>query len=235
MLEPSDKKFVVKTHLLISSLIALVAVGLLFVARPLSNVIINFLGGGGSKNVAGDTPVVIIGGSLDFKATLSTPWTPTTPGSVTQYSFTPASGDGIETITVKRNYKNNGSDDGDPTTDLMGLGVTDASTWNVIESTTFDTGTATTAATSIAFSQSPNQVVLTLLNTATGFLCLDSSTNTISYGQVSGCSDAKKIHLSVVNLTASDSNGSQATGTFNCIDTNGDQGKCRVVFRGPVK
>ena len=139
MLEPSDKKFVVKTHLLISSLIALVAVGLLFVARPLSNVIINFLGGGGSKNVAGDTPVVIIGGSLTFTST--SPWTPI-PGSPTQYS-TPSGP--IQTIALKSDYTKSGNDK-DPTFDLMGLVVSGASSWKVDE---FTSSSSTTPATTI--------------------------------------------------------------------------------------
>ena len=139
MLEPSDKKFVVKTHLLISSLIALVAVGLLFVARPLSNVIINFLGGGGSKNVAGDTPVVIIGGSMKFKDEDQTDaavfWVPVTANQV--YSLTPTYP--ITTIAVKvKSAPDSGDsykDDQKLATDLIRIDITQDASWEIDEYT----------------------------------------------------------------------------------------------------
>ena len=188
---------------------------------------------------SGDTPVVLIGGSLTFKAGDSSyPWAPIS--GTTTYQATPNYA--IKTIVVKQDTGAGG--DGGAASDKLRVDVSNATSWEVDEYISpaggSPAGTPDVEVASISgVSSAPNAVSPIYLKPVRGFLCpAPTGATTISaikYGLTSGCPESQApapdlISFSKVSITV---NGQpQPTATLACLGTSDPQGKCRIVFRG---
>lgn len=217
MMTPEDKKFVTQRFFLWGSFFVLA-----------SSLVAAFLLGGSvgairslfvkTAGASGDTPVVLIGGSLKFQARdTSYPWKMDTP---TTYHVSPNYP--VQSIVIKAKQVGTSGDDDDPTTDQLRANVSNATSWEVDEFITQQGAPDLQVAslTSLGY-----EINLTALN---GYLC--SGGTTISYGQQPGCVD--QVVVSKVTLTVTEGDGPQQWGSINCVDSNNNPGKCRIVFRG---
>lgn len=207
----------------ITQRIALVGLGVLVLGSTLVGA---FFLGGSVKAIrtlflkvtpaaTGDTPLVLVGASLNFIARDATyPWL---QDSATTYHMSPNYP--VKTIVIKAK-----SDDpeGDPTTDRLRADVSNAASWEVDEFITQPDGSAAKVASITSMGYQINLA-------ATGTLCPGGST--ISYGRNPGCVDA--ITFNSVSLTVTTQGGATVTwGTIKCVDSNNTPGKCKIVFRG---
>jgi hypothetical protein len=175
----------------------------------------------------GDTPVVLVGDSMIFRAGTS-PWQTDSP---TEYHVSPSYPVAAIAIKAKSNDDPDTppSSDGDIQSDRLRFDISSGSTWEIDE---FVQGSTQPVA---ALTPQGNAIYLDLKDTS-GFLCpVNNAAGTaikeVRYGHVSDCSD--HIQFSSISLTISVSGQPQAQGTLNCIDQNNQPGICRIVFRGP--
>jgi hypothetical protein len=177
---------------------------------------------------SGDTPVVLIGGTLTFNAGDSTyPWTPV---SGPPFQMTPNYA--IKAIVVKQD-KNSSGDGG---SDKLRVDVSSAASWEVDEYISV-AGVDVKAASITGVATPPNTPSPIYLNLVTGYLCPGSAPITvITYGNAAGCPAPPAapapdpIKFSKVSITV---NGQPLpTATLACYDASDPQGQCRIVFRG---
>jgi hypothetical protein len=192
---------------------------------------------------SGDTPVILVGGSMTFKAgAYQTPqsWSTVTAGQ--EYSVAPSYQ--ISTIVVKATAPadGDGSNPGDanPTTDKLRLDVSTASSWEIDE---FTSAYGSNPVTKIFPKQNGaiTEIHLALLDT-NGTLCPVNSANMkrISYSPTKQCPaqgslpDATFSQVSVtLNGDVTAAGTPQPSGTLNCVDSAGDPlGKCRIALKG---
>jgi hypothetical protein len=180
---------------------------------------------------SGDTPVVLVGGTLTFKAGDKTyPWVPDTQYTTFHVSPTYA----VATIVIKARAgsdpnDNPVGDDSDSTTDLFRIDVFNSTSWEIDEFISDGTKVAT-------ITPQGNSIYLT--RNGPGYLCPDPNGNLkkISYSQTPSC-PGTPVSFSKISFTVTDTiNGALqtvASGTLNCIDSTGSPGTCRIAFRGP--
>jgi hypothetical protein len=219
MLESADKSYLAKWFVGTALVATAVSVSLL------SRGIYHFTGAGGPS---GDTPVVLVGGSMTFKPGVKNiTWVPT--GNDNK-AFSIAANYPIMSIAVKSKAgpdpdDNPVDDDRDPSTDLIRLDVSAASTWTVDEYTSTEK-----AATLSPDPGSLEQIDLTVQGSGT----LSRKGKKLVY-----CSDANcsvKPDFDHVVITVTGANGQiQSTASLDCVDKNTTKGTCRIAFRGPVK
>jgi hypothetical protein len=197
----------------------------------------------------GDTPVVLIGGSMVFKAAAyQTPqaWSTDTPNK--EYHVSPAYQ--ISTIVLKAiagaDNDNLGSGDANATTDKLRLDVSTANTWEIDE---FSVAGGGKPVVKLVPKQNgtTTEIHLVLLDPG-GMLCPVNSNNMIriSYSPTQNCpapaagSQTSPVFSQVsviLNGEVTSSGAPQPSATLNCIDstdsTGDPAGKCRIVFRGP--
>jgi hypothetical protein len=177
---------------------------------------------------AGDTPVVLVGGTLTFNAGDNTyPWTPV---SGPPFQMTPNYA--IKAIVVKQDK----SSSGDNGADKLRVDVSNAASWEVDEYISV-AGADERVASITGVATPPNTASPIYLNLVTGYLCPGSAPITvITYGIAAGCPAPPAapapdpIKFSKVSITV---NGQpQPTATLACYDASDPQGQCRIVFRG---
>jgi hypothetical protein len=183
----------------------------------------------------GDTPVVLIGGSLTFKAgDANYAWQ---NDSATEYHISPTYP--IASIAVKAKAIADSTDtpvgsDGDPASDVLRLDVNGAS-WQIDEYASNPAINNNIPYLAASITSQGNAIYVNLKDQG-GFLC-DANKNhkRILYGHAQDCSDADKFTFTQAGLTVTSNGQSQATGFLNCIDQNTSKGTCRIVFRGAPK
>jgi hypothetical protein len=181
-----------------------------------------------NRNPSGDTPVVLVGGSLDFRA--SGGWQPAAPPSYgTQYSTTPATP--ITMIALKSH--NMQPDEGDPSTDLMDVGISSTTNWTVDEYAK-KSGGPEFLAVSVRLQGSNINV-----STTNGYLCLTTTTKLVydqTHDQANDCPDRGKFKITRVAINVTDRvSNSQASGNFNCVDADNNPGYCKIAFRSKLQ
>ena len=175
----------------------------------------------------GDSPVVLVGGSLIFRAgDTSYTWQ---QDSATEYHVSPTYP--VTAIAVKA--KSSGdtdspTSDGDAQSDRLRVDISSGSTWEVDEFVSDSAQPVTT------LTPQGNAIYLDLKDTG-GFLCKvtnsDGTIKKIQYGRKQDCSDNLK--FSSIGLTVTISSQPQMSGTINCLDQTNSVGTCRIIFRGP--
>ncbi len=242
--DAGDKSFLTKSLLLTWAGISVLAVvvGPLVAGFALRNTLKDIVNELRSPNLgflgaqSGDTPVVLVGGSLMFRAGKgAVVWQATPPVSpstkVIQYSVTPDYQ--VASIAVKAKPDSDPNDDnpapasdGKLSSDLFRVDVPNGTTWEVDEFT--DASDQPVA----SITPVSGDIVLKLLDTS-GFLCPQGNKNVrILYGKQSDCSDA--VNFTKVSLTVTANGVTQANGTLVCVDLNNKPNHCRIVFRGPA-
>lgn len=212
---------------------SLFAVGL-GVAVLGGGVVLLYAGAKGGPN-SGDTPVVLVGASITFKA--ESGWT---QDSTTQDYF--ASPDNaVSAIAIKSKPAADTGDDPDPTdnqpsSDLFRVNVMNGTSWEIDEYATnpnISAGTPFEVA-SITSAAAGNNINLHKVD-ETGYFCQDKKGNRISFGRKPDCSDAEQFTFSNVSfkVTATATNLTEASGTLNCVDLNNHPGQCKIAFRTP--
>jgi hypothetical protein len=178
---------------------------------------------------SGDTPVVLVGGSLTIKAgDTSYPWTLV---SGMTYQTTPNYP--VKTIVLKTVASGN-SDDG---SDKLKIDVSNASSWEIdeyIQGTDSDVKAASITGVETA----PNSASPIYLQPTSGYLCPVQSAapiTSLKYSLTSGCPDPvppapDPIKFSKVSITIN--NQPFPTGTLACYDSSDPKGTCRIVLRG---
>jgi hypothetical protein len=189
---------------------------------------------------SGDTPVVLVGGSLTFKAgDKSYAWVEDTPNA--KYHISPAYP--IVSVALKTTAGGDPSDapvadDSDATTDLIRTQLTASTQWKIDEYVIV--APSTTAVVAASLTQQGSSIYLTLPPKATGWLCPNKTLKKIIYSPTQSCPATTPtpdpVSFSNVGLTVTDTvNGvvqTEETGNLNCLDTNSVSGECRIVFRG---
>jgi hypothetical protein len=175
---------------------------------------------------SGDTPIVIIGGSLTFKAgDKNVAWA---SDSATQYHVSPSYA--LAAIVVKaKSTPDSGDtpvgDDSSPKTDRLVVDLSGATSWEIDEYTKASGDSPVVAITS---SPSSNNINL-VLKDQNGFFCANKQMKRITYGVNQSCSDPNNT-ISFAKVSVSVNN--QEIGILDCIDQNNNPGICRIVFRG---
>jgi hypothetical protein len=175
---------------------------------------------------SGDTPVVLVGGSMTVKVGSSDPnlmWNSYSNGYRTSTAHA------VTEIALKRDYKPDDNDDKHRDTDdnqAMDLGspisVTSAAPWTV---DLYKTGSTDP---SLRISVNPPALDYQLTVLDDGILCRNSNRRiAYSTGDCTG-DNQKKVKFSQAVVTTN-----VGTTTLNCIDTNNQQGSCRIVLRYP--
>ena len=166
----------------------------------------------------GDTPVVLIGGSVKLEEHSRTGqnWLPVTP--LTTYGA-PA-GDPILTIVVKNNP---GDGDGDALTDRLRIPVPVGASWEIDLATDEVHGTAVKIQPD---STTPTNIDATAI---TGALCFDSGNKRLNYshsvcsgGNSPGTDTFTNIIVKINNVPI---------GTFNCVNSAGAPNLCKIVLK----
>jgi hypothetical protein len=186
----------------------------------------------------GDTPVVLVGGTLTIKsgAQANPPsWSPATQS--TKYSLDP--GYAIAKIVVKKNApvevddQSQGGDD-QPASDRLSVDVSDAGTWEIDAYAIAPTvGAQAKEVATLTPKKGTTEIDLNVLQNAdtTAALCyVSGSTLKIGLGhtgQGASCPDNSSFDSVILKLDG------KTTGALNCIDANGTTGSCRIVLRGP--
>jgi hypothetical protein len=184
--------------------------------------------------VSGDTPVVLVGGSLIFKApNKGYDWQELTAGQ--DYFVTPSYA--ISTIVIKSKAADDPGDgqvddDSSPASDQLRANVSNATSWQIDE---FTTDSDATPVVSVTFDGSQMHVIQ---KSQSGILC-PISKKRLFYSPTQPCPASPPTPttpptppiFSKVSLTITAFGQKQTWGTINCIDVNNVQGKCRIVFR----
>jgi hypothetical protein len=182
--------------------------------------------------VSGDTPVVLVGGTLAFKADSSYPWT-LVSGT---YQATPNYA--IKAIVVKQDLT-----DGDSGADKLKVDISNAASWEVDEYISGAVGAPdveVASITGVASTPSTPSPIYLKLSTGGGYLCPGTTPITLIAYSIAPCPPPPAppppppvpdgITFSKVSITV---NGQpQPTATLACYDTSDPKGKCRIVFRG---
>lgn len=173
----------------------------------------------------GDSPVVLVGGSLIFRAHIN-PWLPV---SATEYSVSP--GSSVKTIVVKakpaKDTENGGNtgDDNDATTDEIRVDVSQATTWQIDE---YVGGAVVTTLSLNA------DGTIHLVQTGSGSLCPTDGKqkNKIEFKDA-GCKTPASFAQVSISATYPAQQGPQTItlGNLACVDENLNQGNCRIVLR----
>jgi hypothetical protein len=180
----------------------------------------------------GDTPVVLVGGSLRFKAgrgAAGDAWQ-----QVTQYKeyFYPASYQ-VKVIVLKNKPISNGDnpdpDDSDQTTDKTAVPISDPTAWRI------DLFTSASPSNPVAHlvPQANGKEIHIILDDPNGSLCPKGNPiKRVNYESSGNCTN-KKPKFSQIKITV---NGqpppSPLPSTLTCQDAMGDpQGKCKFVLR----
>jgi hypothetical protein len=186
----------------------------------------------------GDTPVVLVGGSMIFKSNFNRTaqdWAPVgTDGKEYQVSAAYQ----ITAIAIKSGAPNNDSDgpspsDGLASNDKLFIDVTNAVPWQIDE---FTVASPSTAVTSVFSKQNgANTEIHVRLNDPNGLLCpVGGKYRRLAYSPTKSCPATGlpgSVNFSQISVTV---NGdAQPSGTLSCIDSNGDgPGRCRIALRG---
>jgi hypothetical protein len=216
-----DRSFIIRALALTGAGIV-VALGALMLARSGRTPVVEV------PLVSGDTPVVLVGGSLTFNAGDSTyPWAPV---SGTTYQTTPKYP--ILKIVVKQDT---GTDDSSAGSDKLRVDVSNATSWEVDEyispAKAGDPDVQVTSITGVETNSGTASPIY--LNLVKGYLCpgATKAITAITFGLMSGCTDPPNtIKFSKVSITIN--NQPQPTATLACYDSSDPQGQCRIVFRG---
>jgi hypothetical protein len=175
----------------------------------------------------GDSPVVLVGGSLIFRAHLN-PWQPV---SATEYYVSP--GSSVKTIVVKAKPAQdsetggNTGDDNDATTDEIRVDVSQATTWQIDEY----------AGSAVVTTLSLNaDGTIHLVQTGSVYLCPTDGKpkNKIEFTQDAGCKNPVTFTQVGISATYPAQQGQPKTitlGNLACVDENLNQGNCRIVLR----
>lgn len=227
---PEERQFVTKSFFAVALGVAALgaatfaiflhyaSTGRLFAYRPVAN--------------SGDTPVILVGGSMIFKSGSknSPAWVPVTGGQ--DYYLTPNYD--ISEIVVKMIASDDGGDghdagDANTHTDKLRVDISAASTWEVDAYAQSDDQHAVVSITPRENSSGQTEIHLVRLDTSQGAtLCPNGSLKRIKYGHTADCSD--RVVFSKIELKVD----SQSRGTITCIDDAAKLlGRCRIVFRGP--
>lgn len=229
MLQAQDKSFITGTLVLVAVATAVVSAGLLYagirslVTKP--------------GPPSGDTPVVLIGDSIKFKSgSKNVLWQEVTPYK--QYSVSMQNP--VTSIAIKQkagaDTDDPSSDDSDPKTDRIRVGVSGASSWEVDEFSDAS-GVAVAKITSDA-----KNLSLNLYNPAVGSLCpVANGFKRLIYSSIAtpaapslgqACPNVPiPVTFSKISLTVTTNGSTQSFSPFDCIDDNNSKGICRIVFR----
>jgi hypothetical protein len=163
-----------------------------------------------------DTPVVLVGASLTFKA-------PTIAWQSSGANFQTTPTYPITTIVVKALSAPDAGDGpvgGDLTApDKLVVDVTGASSWEVDAFTN-----ASSSDPGAILSFSGTAVTLSPKN---GYLCPNASYKRIKFGTLQSCTDANSVLFTKIRVVVN----SQEVGFLDCVDGNGQPGICRIVLR----
>ena len=176
---------------------------------------------------SGDTPVIVIGGSLTFKAgDKNVAWT---SDSATQYHVSPTYA--VAALVVKaKSAPDSGDapvgDDSSMKTDRLVVDLSGATSWEIDEYTKASDASPVVA---IASSPSSSNNINLILKDQNGFFCANKQMKRITYGLNQSCSDPNNT-ISFAKVSVSVNN--QEVGILDCIDQNNNPGICRIVFRG---
>jgi len=242
MLDAQDKGSITKRLVLVAA--ASLVVGGLMLAL-LGHAILGMLGGAHGKlgvpgKGKGDTPVILIGDDLTFKAPVSgIPWSQQT--QQTQYLvYTAAVGQPITAIALKDKATPDKTDTPVPddqlaATDLARFDVPNGATWVIYEYAVPKgslSGTPSTPVASLAPGSS-NSIVVTALGG--GYVCPNKSSVRLDYSFNTTCSASgqpgQPATFDHLTISITETDGTTFTGNVNCLDGNDTSGVCRVVFR----
>ncbi len=186
---------------------------------------------------SGDTPVILVGGTLTFKAgDTNYAWQ---TDSATEYHVSPNYA--VTSIALKSKAPADpppSGYDGDPTSDLIRLDVSSATSWQIDEYVipTGQPEITSVKVASLAPKDNTTEIHLKVLDLKdpAGFLCpVPGNPAKITYGQTQLCPDAKNFTFSRVNITVSANGQTQESGSLTCLGLNPTKGTCRIIFRGP--
>jgi hypothetical protein len=173
----------------------------------------------------GDTPVVLIGGTVTAKIGSMNnrqKWS----GSGRLYHAKPSFP--IALIVLKNtapqdNDDNHKADDDDANTDRQRIDVSSAKSWKV------DVFAQVSDTTPIISITSGSDIQLALVNLS-GALCKDSKRRT-AYSTDQGCTASGKKNAAFAKAVVSADGTVVPNGTLTCTDPSQGPGKCRIVFR----
>jgi hypothetical protein len=183
----------------------------------------------------GDTPVILVGGTMTFKSGAQanpTSWSPSTQS--TKYSLDP--GYAIAKIVVKKNAPDEDDDnsqagDAQPASDRLSVDVSDAGTWEIDVYAAPTLGGTVNEIATLTPKKGTTEIDLNVVSNAdTSAVLCPVSTLKVGLGhtgQGASCPDNSFFDSVILKLD------NKATGTFNCLDANGKKGSCRIVLRGP--
>ena len=189
-----------------------------------------------------DTPVILIGDSMRFKAGAQTPggaWTETDPNTVYTMQLTSP----ITTVALEQNSKGDDNDnsnpgDNDSTNDAVNLTDSNVTLWTIDVFTVPPSDTATpsvslsvTNGTAVA----PTTTITVTRKDTNGKLCKESLQR-VEFSPDS-CKKDGTAHtrpkFDHVNVTVTKASSVQWSATYTCLDQNKQKGKCRIVLRQP--
>jgi hypothetical protein len=175
----------------------------------------------------GDTPVVLMGGTVTVKVGSKDnrqKWKQKSG----KYFATPAFP--IAVIVLKNtappdNDDNHKADDDDQNTDRQRIDVSGAKSWKV------DVFAQASDTTPIITITSGSDIQLALVNLS-GALCKNTKRRT-AYSTDQGCTTSGKNNATFAKAVVSVDDTVPSNGTLTCTDPSLGSGKCRIVFRYP--
>ena len=184
---------------------------------------------------SGDTPVILVGGTMTFKSGAQgtpPPWQTVSGSSPAEYFLDP--GYSVAKIVVKKNAPpdDDSSQTGDaqPKSDRLSIDVSDAGTWKIDAYTLAADGITSVKVASLAPKDNTTEIHLKVLDDTdpNAALCfVPSSTVRIRLGHTGSCPDTSSFDSVIVTIDK------VVTGTLKCTDGSGTKGTCRIVLRGP--
>jgi hypothetical protein len=188
---------------------------------------------------SGDTPVVLVGGSLLFRARdAGLLWVEDTPQKA--YHLNPQYD--VASIVVKKKPNKGGddpdTDDSTASSDKLRVDVSNAASWEVDEFIPGAAGKPDVRVASITpDSKTSYQIDLTATQ---GYLCpvpAEPNTKHLTYSAnpcpAPGQEPSDAVTFSSIQVIVTVGGQTQTWGTLNCVDANSDKtGQCRIVFRG---
>lgn len=170
----------------------------------------------------GDTPVVLVGGSVHFKAgsqPTADDWQEKTKNQDYFYTVNLP----VNVIVLKNSSAADGNspdpDDSNPTTDNNRISISDPNSWRV------DLFTLASPSVPVAHLEPQADGIHIILDDAKGQLC--PTPNQIAYQPTADCSQDKKPKFSQINLIVA----SKQVANLTCMDAKGHKNKCRFVLR----
>lgn len=186
---------------------------------------------GSASNFAyqGDTPVVLVGGSVTVKEAyrkINLKWSPSGNGYSTTLKHP------IDVIVVKQDSSKDKNDshepDGDKSSTDLGTPVpvpNDAKKWEV-DLFTVDAGGVESAGPKLSWSSLGSNIELD--NNGGVLVPCPASNRRIGY---TACDNQPYPKFSRVNIIITDKNGANSTTPLTCADSTGSAGHCRIVLR----